>query len=105
MPQASCPQAELTWPAGNLQLTPNRSPKNGGCIGRRSTHISRFAGSCTVSRVGLDLRYTSKQAASHFMTRAVIFLGIGAPAPILRRPSALITPNKNCARRRRNAHL
>jgi len=81
-------------------------PENGDCIGSYSTRIGHFAISYTprpsTTSTGLYLRYTSKQAASHFMTQAAIFSAIGAPAPTLLRRSAQITPNRHCARRRQN---
>src|SRR3984893_19364841 len=83
----------------------NRNPKNGDCIGPCSTHIGHFAISSTEPQAGADLRYTSKQAASHFLTQTAIFSVIEASAPILLRRSAQITPNRRCARRRRNSHM
>ena len=100
------PSRYLAWLAGRLQPMWNRSPKNGDCIGRYSTHIGHFAISYiprpSTTSTGLYLRYTSKQAASHFMTQTAIFSAIGAPAPTLLRRSVQITPNRHCARRRQN---
>jgi PAS domain-containing protein len=49
---ASRPHAYWAWRAGRLRPILNRSPKNGDCIGRCSTHIGHFAISCTRSTIG-----------------------------------------------------
>ncbi len=86
-----------------VALRESQNPKNGECIRRRLTHICHFAISCTALQTRLGLRYTSNQTASLFLTPKEIFSAIGAPAPISQRGFAQITPNRRCARRRRNS--
>jgi PAS domain S-box-containing protein len=92
------PRLELAKHAGLTQRTSNRSRRNGGFIGQRSMHASRFAISCSAPPAATVLRFTSNRAGSRSSPRTENSSAIAASAPMSQRRSAQTRLNRRCAR-------